>query len=113
MLLLTQPALWAEDLSPESESLLWFGGVGDFMTESGCETQLAEALRAGLEAYNLALAEEAAEHGVACFDLAAEFLGAEDAFYDEMFVFNVAGSHRVAGSIAGVLLQSEPLRSGS
>jgi lysophospholipase L1-like esterase len=107
LLLLTQPALWSEDLSSESEDLLWFGGVGDFMKVSGCEYYSVAALREGLEAYNATLLAVAEEQGVECLDLARAVSGNEAWFYDDVH-FNVAGSRRVAELVAAFLLESEP-----
>jgi lysophospholipase L1-like esterase len=107
VLLLTQPALWAPDLAPECEALLWFGGVGDFMAERGCEYYTVGALRSGLDAYNRTIVDVARERGVECFDLASALAGRRDAFYDDVH-FNVAGSRRVAELVASFLLELPP-----
>ena len=110
VLLLTQPCVWSEDLSPEMQSLLWLGGIGEFMTELGCDYYTVAALRAGLETYNRTLVAVAEERGVECLDLAAALESDEDAFYDDVHL-NVAGSHKVAASVTEFLLGREPFRS--
>ncbi len=59
----TQPALWRAGLSPEEESALWLGGVGDFQAGTGADYYTAEALAAGLALYNEAIIDLCARSG--------------------------------------------------
>ncbi len=86
--LITQPALWRADLSPEEEALLWFGWAPDgFYT--------AAALAEGMDRYNRALLEVCELDDLDCVDLAARVPRRPAMFIDDVH-FSEAGARRVA-----------------
>lgn len=91
----TQPVLWRADLPEHLNALLWMGGVGNFMEESGKEYYSAEALAAGMDKYNDALKQVCRERGVEYIDLAAMIPKDGTAFYDDCHL-NEGGSEKVA-----------------
>jgi lysophospholipase L1-like esterase len=106
-ILLTQPALWRDDLPPDQEALLWLGGVGRFQAEPGHEYYTAGALAAGLARYNDVLRDVCAQTGAECVDLARAIPSDTSAFYDGVH-FNEAGAERVAAVVAEHLLAHPP-----
>ncbi|MFP5285191.1 MAG: GDSL-type esterase/lipase family protein, partial [Thermoanaerobaculia bacterium] len=110
VVLMTQPALWREDLPENLQNLLWMGGVGRFQEEGGHEYYSAGALASAMTAYNRTLLEVCREiPGALCVDLAASIPRDTTAFYDDVH-FNEAGSRRVARVVADHLLASDLLR---
>jgi hypothetical protein len=94
LILLTQPALWRDDLPPELERLLWSRPIG----RTG-RVLSTEALARGMKAFNDSLREFCAERSVELVDLAAVLPKDESVFYDDEH-FNENGARRVAGLIA-------------
>ena len=105
--LITQPSLWREDLTPEERATLWLGGIGPFMNERGCEYYSAGALREGLERYNEATRQVASQLGVEVIDLGQRIPADLTHFYDDVH-FNEAGSAAVAQVVADHLLGRAP-----
>jgi lysophospholipase L1-like esterase len=102
LVLLTQPALWGDDLPAEVERLLWLGGQGDFQSVPGARYYAAGALQRGLERFNEIVRGTAQSAGLVAVDLAHE-VGRDPAyFYDDVHL-NEAGSARVAEVLARAL----------
>jgi lysophospholipase L1-like esterase len=106
-ILVTQPALWRDGLTPEEDERLWFGGVGPFMTEDGCAYYTPRALAEGLARFNRVAADVAATRGVELIDAAARFPQDLEHFYDDVH-FNERGSAALSDAIAQALLQRPP-----
>jgi len=107
VLLLTQPSMWRADLPTELAALLWFGGVGDFQEVPGCEYYSVDALSQGMELYNSVVQEQAQQHGVECFDLAAALQKDGSVFYDDVH-FTTAGARQITELLADYLLTRPP-----
>lgn len=107
LIFLTQPALWKSGLTPEEESRLWMGGVGNFKARPGQPYYRAEALARGLDEYNSLLESFCRWRGVECFDLASATPGNTEIFYDDCH-FTEEGSARVARLISRYLLERPP-----
>ena len=107
LVLVTQPSLWRDDLSPELSALLWLGGRGDFMNTDVEEYYAVDALLGGLEAYNEVTRRVAAARGLPCIDLAVDLPKDLSVFYDDVH-FNEAGAALVAERLADALLTLEP-----
>jgi lysophospholipase L1-like esterase len=103
LILVTQPAIWHEELSPEIQQNLWLGFRGDFAVPDGrySPTDLLQ----GLEQFNQVLLDICTQEKVECVDLTAEMNGQEKYFYDDIH-FNVAGSDKVADLLNQSLTQS-------
>ncbi len=107
LILVTQPALWREDLTEVEEAQLWLGGIGDFQAEPGHEYFASAALGRAMDAYNATLLGVCAELGVECVDVAAALPRDLDTFYDDVH-FTEAGSRLVAEHLAEYLLGQPP-----
>ena len=101
--------MWRADLDPELAELMWFGGVGDFMEQEGCEYYSLGALEEGMRRYNDVLRKLAAKRGVQCVDLAPVLPRDTRTFFDDCH-FNEAGAARVGELVADALLAREPFR---
>lgn len=97
--LMTQPVLWRDDLTPDEESLLWMGGVGDFRARPGSTYYTPAAMARGMDAYNAQLLEVCERIGADCFDLAAEIPKTTEYFWDDCH-FTDRGQAAVAEAIA-------------
>ena len=107
LVLVTQPTLWREDLSPEEEARLWLGGIGEFQTEEGLPYFTARALAEAMGRYNQVLLDTCREQGVECVDL-AELLPADTTvFYDDVH-FTEKGSGLVAEHLTQYFLTTSP-----
>lgn len=107
LVLVTQPSIYGDDLSPEVIDLLWLGGKGDFMNERVDEYYAVPALRAGLEAYNEVTRRVASLRGLQCIDLAAALPRDLSVYYDDVH-FNESGARQVAEVLAQALLGRPP-----
>jgi hypothetical protein len=103
-ILLTQPTLWREDLSREERDLLWTGGPGLDRLAPGREYYSVAALAEGMRRYNERLLAVCRERGAECFDLAARLPRDTSVFWDDAH-FTEEGARRVAGLVAGYLLE--------
>jgi len=110
VMLLTQPAIWRDDLDERAKALLWWGGVGKYKRGGGSnEYYSVEAMREGMDRYNLMLLEVCEQHRLLCLDLASRIPRSTDVFYDDMHLTE-CGSRLVAEQVAHYLLESwEPL----
>lgn len=108
ILLLTQPVLWREGLSPAERDLLWGGGPPLDRVRSGEEYYSVEALAEGMRQYNRRLIDVCRRRHVECLDLAAELPRNATIFWDDAH-FTEEGARRVAEHAARYLLQREPL----
>jgi lysophospholipase L1-like esterase len=111
---LTHPALWRHDLTSDEEAMLWMGGTGQFMHESGHAYYPAGLLADGLEAYNARLLEICGKLRLECVDLAREVPRSLVMFYDDAH-FTELGTQRVARVVARYLGSRPPfvVRAGS
>ncbi|MEM7345451.1 MAG: SGNH/GDSL hydrolase family protein, partial [Chloroflexota bacterium] len=102
LILVTQPTLWQEDLTPEEAALLWFGwGPNrDYFYQ-------VDALIEGLTRYNETLLEICRQRQVECLDLAQQLPQTSKIFYDDVH-FTEYGAEQVATIVANYLLQQPP-----
>ncbi len=103
LIFMTQPSMWRADLTEELESLLWFGGTGDFQRQSGNAYYSPGALARGMEKYNEVLLEICRKRKVACIDLASILPKNASVFYDDVH-FNENGARKVADILAKCFL---------
>jgi lysophospholipase L1-like esterase len=108
LILVTQPVLWKPNLEKQLNDLLWFGGVGNFLEESGKEYYSVEALSKAMEAYNETLIKTCHARQAECFDLAPLLPKDTTAFYDDVH-FNESGARKVAEALTVFLSQNRPL----
>jgi len=108
-LLVTQPTMWDADLPPELVELLWFGGVGDFMEQEGCEYYSVAALAEGMRRYNEVLLEVARRRGADSLDVTQLLPRDTRTFFDDCH-FNEEGAARLGELVAGHLLEQPPFR---
>ncbi len=106
LIFITQPTMWKPGLSEELNSLLWFGGVGDFQRESGKPYYSVEALANGMKQYNDVLLRVCRQRGIECIDLAYLEKDAT-VFYDDVH-FNESGAKKVASVLASYFLEHYP-----
>lgn len=104
IIFMTQPTLWQAGLSPQLRSLLWFGGIGKFQTEEGCEYYSVKALHDGMEKYNNTLLTICKLRNVECIDLASLLPKDTSIFYDDCH-FNENGSRKTSEILAQYLLK--------
>lgn len=107
LVLVTQPALWRDDLDKAEQKLLWLGGVGDFQRERIETYYSASALADGLEAFNGITRAVCDERGLKCIDLAASIPREVEYFYDDVH-FTEAGSQAVSRNIVHELQKIRP-----
>ena len=88
LVMLTQPAMWSKELSPELRALLW-------QHTSENAAYAAEVLEQILDSYNLAMIEVCQEEQIPCLDLASKLPKDITVFYDDCH-FNVSGCQKVA-----------------
>jgi hypothetical protein len=107
IILMTQPAIWREDLDPALIRLLWMGGVGEFQDHGGREYYTPGALRRAMDLYNRTMLEVCVELGVECIDLANLLPRDGSMFYDDVHLTE-AGSRRIAEIVAEHLARGLP-----
>jgi len=112
LLLLTQPTLWSDSLSPADRDLLVFGGPPMNALRDGAAYYSAGALAAGMARFNERLIAVCRERGVECLDVASQIPRHRDFFYDDAH-FTEQGSARLASLVANYLLEREPLKERS
>jgi hypothetical protein len=96
---LTQPAMWKDSLSKEIENLFWFGGIGNYQTETGKDYYSTAVLQKGMNIYNETLIKVCKKRNVECLDLASSLPKDTTIFYDDCH-FNENGANAVAGFIS-------------
>jgi len=102
--LVTQPALWRDNLSERETGLLWIGSADGWPpNRTGGPYYSVRAMAAMLAMYNDALRRIGAEKKVEVVDLAAGVPADLDTFYDDVH-FNESGARRVAAAIGEALL---------
>lgn len=106
VMLLTQPALYKENLEAELANLLWFGGVGNFQFTAGSEYYSIGAMARAMQAYNQVLLDACEQSGVSCVDLASRLPKDTTVFYDDVHL-NESGAEKVAEIVAASILQSD------
>jgi len=106
VMLLTQPALYKENLGAELANLLWFGGVGNFQFTAGSEYYSIGAMARAMQAYNQVLLDACEQSGVSCVDLASRLPKDTTVFYDDVHL-NESGAEKVAEIVAASILQSD------
>ena len=100
---LTQPSLWAADLSQAEEELLWLGWVGPLHQFHQSRGYVSAAdLADGMDRFNSTLLAACTNQGLECYDLAAAIPKTSEYFYDDVHMTE-AGSRLVAKWLAGVL----------
>lgn len=105
VMLLTQPALYKENLEEELANLLWFGGVGSFQFTAGSEYYSIGAMARAMQAYNQVLLDACEQSGVSCLDLARQLPKDTTVFYDDVHL-NESGAEKVAAMVAESILVS-------
>jgi hypothetical protein len=108
-LFLTQPAVWGDNLPPEVEAHLWFGGTVTPDGRSGFVS--SSEMAAAMDRYNRVLRTVARESGAEVFDLASAVPRDPRFFHDDCH-FTEAGARAVADAGAGYLATSAPVRAG-
>lgn len=103
LVLITQPAIWQEDLSEYARSLLWVGGVGRYQERPSQPYYSVTALGAGLALYNSTLIETCERWKVRCIDLAALLPRDAPLFYDDVHV-NERGAQVIAEIVSRHLI---------
>lgn len=106
LVLVTQPVLWAEELSPAAERLLWLGYYGEREAPAG--RYRPAVLLEGMTRFNERLLSVCREQELFCFDLASEMSGNESFFFDDVH-FTELGSARAASLLADYLSSIEVL----
>lgn len=109
VILMTQPALWHQGLSPELTKLLWLGGIGDFQAHPGSRYYSVDSLSLAIAKYNDTVLALCRELSIECVDLASQLPRNTDTFYDDVH-FNEKGSRSVAEILARHLLESSPFK---
>ena len=108
LILLTQPAMWQNEISEKQDSLLWLGGIGDFQNKVGGEYYSVTALAQALSMYNETLLDACRDADIECIDVASSIPHDADNFYDDVH-FTEKGAQSVAKVVAEYLFQNEPL----
>jgi lysophospholipase L1-like esterase len=109
VIFMTQPTMWKPDLPRNLESLLWFGGIGDFQQEGSRPYYSAAALEKGMKAYNDTLLRICQERRVEYFDLASILEKDTTVFYDDVH-FNESGARKVAEALSRYIIGRDPFR---
>jgi hypothetical protein len=106
VILVTQPTMWKSNLPKTLEDLLWLGGVGNFMNESGKDYYSSEALQEGIDRYNNTLLEICRERALECVDLSSMLEKDITVFYDDVH-FNESGAQMVSTILSNFILNSD------
>ena len=109
LIFMTQPTMWKSNLPVELEGLLWLGGIGNFMAESGKVYYSAGALEKGMDKYNSTLLSICRERQVECIDLSSILEKDTTVSYDDDH-FNEGGARKVATILSNYLLRRDPFR---
>jgi lysophospholipase L1-like esterase len=99
IVLMTQPALWRQDLTPEESALLWFGWVGPRGERPNYTYYDVDVLAEAMALFNARLLQVCRERRLDCIDLDRHVPRTLESFYDDVH-FNEAGSRRVAEIVA-------------
>ena len=105
VLLMTQPSLWGPELSKREEELLWWGGVGNFLSGDPTEYYSAAALERGMNAYNRRLLDVCRDEDALCLDLAARLPKDTTVFYDGIHLTE-HGARLVADLVSATIAEA-------
>ena len=100
LILVTQPVVWHEEISPQMIDLLWFGHRGELENPNG-RYAIPDLLWA-ITQFNQTLLDVCGRTQTECVDLAFVMNGHEPYFYDDVH-FNEAGARAVADHLANYL----------
>lgn len=101
----TQPSMWRADLSPQEQSLLWFGWVRE---DSGSIGYIAlPGLVEAMDTFNQGLLDVCTQDQLECFDLDAGLPKDTSVFYDD-FHFNEGGGRMVSQLLTDYLIANTP-----
>ena len=104
--LITQPALWRDDLRDDERAALWLGSADGWPPNAeGGPYYTVPVMARLLDRYNAALRTLAAERGLDLIDLATLLPAGLDTCYDDIH-FNEEGSRRAAEILAERLMAS-------
>lgn len=109
--LVTQPALWAPEISAEHRRLLHMGGTSGARGVVQRTYYSVASLAEGMARYNAVLLEVCEEHSLHCVDLAKSVPRDTTIFYDDLH-FNESGARYVASEITNAILSSLRLERG-
>jgi hypothetical protein len=104
-LYLTQPMMWRADLTPEEDSLMWFGWVDNGVDPPGYGS--IKELAAAMDEFNGELLSVCLEDGLECLDLVPDVPKDTTAFYDDAH-FNENGSRIIASLLTDYLSDNPP-----
>jgi hypothetical protein len=104
---MTQPSMWRPNMPAALDSLLWFGGVGNFQIRRNQPYYTTEILDKAMKGFNRTLKDACENRKVECIDLAAILPKDTTIFYDDCH-FNENGARRVAGVLSKHFLASDP-----
>lgn len=108
--LITQPAMWREDLTEEESRLLWLGSADGWPPHrAGGPYYSVGAMATMLELYNDALRRIARNEGTALVELPGRVPADATTFYDDVH-FNEDGAARMAHVVAEALLEGSAAR---
>lgn len=107
LILITQPALWRADLSPEDQKRLWMGGKGDYQHNDGVPYFSVRVLAEGLDKFNEVTLSVCKDLGVECVDLASMLPKDTKHFYDDCH-FGDETSKKIADIVAGAIRKGAP-----
>ncbi len=107
----TQPSLWAADMSPEAQGLLWMGRIAPYASDAPAEYYTSGALAGAMQAFNDALLKVCVARGLQCLDLATAVPKTPTAFYDDVH-FTEAGAQIVGDAFARFMREHFSGRSG-
>jgi lysophospholipase L1-like esterase len=99
IVLMTQPAIWRQDLTPEESAMLWFGWVGPRGERPNYTYYDVNVLAAAMAQFNARLLQVCRERQLECIDLDRHVPKTLESFYDDVH-FNEAGSRLVAEILA-------------
>jgi hypothetical protein len=100
LVLVTQPVLYTDSLSPAAQRLLWMGGTGNFQQQAGSRYYSPRVLQQAMQLYNLQLKNFCAgKPGIKFIDLATPLNGDTSVMYDDCH-FTEHGARRVAAIIS-------------
>jgi len=107
LILMTQPALWRNDMTPEEQAALFFGFIGDPHVAADRAYYSPEVLAEGMQRYNQKLLELGRQYGVECIDLAAKLPQNLHVMYDDCH-FTEYGAQLVAAMVVDYLKKQSP-----
>jgi lysophospholipase L1-like esterase len=104
LLLLTQGALYRDDLTADEQALLWFGSVDEnpFAAKAPERYFTVRAMSRMLHAYNERTRKVCAQRDIACVDVARELPPTTETYYDDVH-FNPQGSRRLGDLLIPVV----------